>query len=97
MISTIAERGGNDPLEAIVAEYLRSRGLSKTLAEMCGELKELNGLAPDFTGVSEAQASQRIGIMYARSYCRFKSWTASAIGIFKDELELLSFPVFVMW
>lgn len=34
---------------------------------------------------------------WTRSYSSFKGWTSSVIDLFKNELGLLSFPVFVTW
>lgn len=84
-----------DPLELIVTEYLRAKGFSKTLMELDCESKELR--SSQVPAHNRDGESGHIGLVYEQSYSTFKAWVLSAIDIFVDELNLLSFPVFAKW
>ena len=93
--------GSNDPLDLIVAEYLRARGFSKTLMELDNESKEyrhtLGGPRGEESGSSVSRPSKHLDAAYQQSYSTFKAWTLAAIDIFRYELNFLSFPVFAVW
>lgn len=60
-----------------------------------GAAAESSSGAVDTPKPREHGTSVVLDLLYEQSYHTFKSWTLSALDIFKTELNLLSFPVFV--
>ena len=82
-----------DPLEAIVTEYLRVHGMSTALDAI--DAAKDNGVSDTTPEAREHGTSAVLDLLYEQSYHTFKSWTISALDVFKTEFGFLTFPVFV--
>lgn len=82
-------------MDVFVAEYLKSKGYLKTLAEMDSEAKSLYRNEPELH--KDKAMSAALGRAYEESYSSFKTWVFSSIDPYRTELQYLCFPVFVAW
>lgn len=95
-------------VDALVMEYLISRGYNKTVAELQAETgtnphatKPSNLTKQLLSNISEdvyvlGLKNKDVGV-YAKEYDTFRSWAVDSIDIVKPQLLSLCFPIFVHW
>lgn len=97
-------------VDALVMEYLISRGYTKTVAELQAEtgapaLQDTK-LARNLTKQLLSNISEDVYVLglrdkdagvYTREYDNFRTWAVDSIDIVKQHLLSLCFPIFVHW
>ena len=100
-------------VDALVREYLISRGYTKTAAELEMEATTHSGATTGPLSNSSLVAKQLLSTVaedlyilglkdrstecYFNGYDLVRSWAANSIDIVKTELLALTFPIFVHW
>jgi hypothetical protein len=82
-----------DPIEDLVVEYLRRRGLTRTLLEFGAEAGTKASPRPLLS--TQADGSSNSSRVHCNTFALFHEWISSSVDIFRDELMFVSFGVFV--
>lgn len=85
-----------DPIEDLVVEYLRRRGLTRTLSEFGAESGS-SGMGSLAVHAAPLKGPPPLGSgrAHCNSFALFHEWVSSSVDIFREELLFVSFGVFV--